>query len=108
LSPPQTFLSENKEYDVHAISVYDSVTFVLLVDNYGMPSFFPRMLFSVTNSKIPADWICNIFATGPIQLIIGPDFIAADLDSYNEMADQAWSKVEMLPRRIESSHEVDD
>jgi hypothetical protein len=99
-SPQQTRLSAAKEYEVHAVSVYNEIAFVLIVDDIDTPTFKPRVLFDVVDPTIPADWICNIFPTGPVQLVMGPPFVAKDLRSYDAMVDQESAEVRALWQRI--------
>ena len=100
VSPSQLILSESTEYEVHAISVFEGVTFFLIVDDHETPVFQPRTLFSVTDTSVPADWICNGFATGTLQLVVGPAFLAKDADSYNAMVDQRQLQVQSFWQRI--------
>jgi hypothetical protein len=99
--PTQIFLTPDEEYEAHAVSVYDGIVFVLIVDDLDTPSFEPRTLFDVVDPCIPDDWICNSFPTGPVQLIMGPPFVAKDLASNNAMADQDWGVVQLFWRRID-------
>src|SRR5258708_1620663 len=64
VSPSQTFLSSTKHYEVYAVSVYDTVVFVQVLDDLDTPVFLPRVLFNVVESTIPDDWICNVFPEG--------------------------------------------
>jgi hypothetical protein len=105
VSPTQLFLSVSRDYDAHAVSVYDGVSFLLVVDDKDTPVFLPRLLFEVLEPSIPRDWICNLFPCGPVQLVLGPAFLARDLVSYNAMVDQEAAQVENLWRRIESQRQ---
>jgi hypothetical protein len=102
VSPSQIFLSTVKDYEVHAVSVYDKIAFVQIVDDNDTPIFLPRVLFDVIDPCVPDDWICNVFPDGPVQLVVGPPFVAKDLISYNAMIDQEGAQVERFWRRIES------
>lgn len=94
VSPTQTFLSSDKDYEVHAVSVYDGVTFLQVVDDLETPIFLPRALFDVVDVRVPEDWICNVMPSGPVQLVLGPPFVATSLDSYQAMIDQRKAQVE--------------
>jgi hypothetical protein len=106
-SSSQAFFAEGNEYDVHAVSMYDGVTFLLVVDNLKTPSFHPRIAFDTISSEIPADWICSVFASGPVQLVLGPAFIARDVESYNSMVDQEMAQVERFWQRLEATTRLD-
>ena len=101
-SPSQTFLSLGKEYEVYALSVYKGVTFLLVLDDLGTPTFYPRFLFEVVESCIPNDWICNAFGCGEVSMVIGPDFIADSVEKYNDMVDQRMTSVDSLMKRVRS------
>lgn len=105
ITAAQTFLSEGKQYEVHAVSVYDGVCFLLVVDDLSSPSFEPRALFDVRDSSIPSDWICNTFPTGPVQMVMGPEFIARDVDSYDGMIDQREEQVARFWARIQAARQ---
>jgi hypothetical protein len=102
ISPSQIFLTAGRDYEVHAVSVYDRLVFVLVVDDKETPIFLPRTIFDVSDPGVPGDWICNVFPEGPVQLVLGPPFIAKDLDSYNAMIDQRMEQVTQFWKRVES------
>lgn len=103
VSDAQTFLSPDKDYDVYAISVYDGVVFLQVVDDKSTPAFLPRGLFDVVDTHVPEDWICNAFPSGPVQLVLGPAFVAATLPSYEAMIDQRQAQVDEFWKRVEGS-----
>lgn len=100
----QVFLSEAKPYAVYAISVYKSIVFLQIVDDLRTPQFFPRSMFEVQEPGIPSDWICNVFPEGPVQLVMGPPYVAKDLDSYNAMIDNNRLQMEELFKRVDSEN----
>lgn len=101
VSPSQVFLKGGTEYEVHAVSVYNRVTFLLVIDDLQTPVFLPRVLFAVVDPRVPDDWLCNVFPEGPVQLVIGPAFVAKDLAAYNGMVDQERLQVEALWERVD-------
>jgi hypothetical protein len=107
VSSQQMFLLPDNDYVVHAVSVFDKVVFVQIVDDKDTPVFLPRALFELVSADIPNDWICNIFSDGPLQLVLGPVYVAKDVDSYNAMIDQEFGQVEKLWRRVESDKDSD-
>jgi hypothetical protein len=100
-TPGQVFVSNGREYVVHCVSVYNNITFVQIVDDVQTPIFLPRVLFDVVDPSVPGDWICNVFAEGPVQMVLGPPHTAASLQAYVSMVDQDASQVERFWRRIE-------
>jgi hypothetical protein len=65
------------------------------------PSFRPRVAFDTIEAGLPADWICNTFSDGPVQLVLGPEFIAKNTEAYNGMVDHEMAQVEAFWRRVE-------
>lgn len=102
ISRGQIFLSPGKSYEVYVVSVYDGVVFMQVVDDLETPIFLPRTLFEVVDSQVPQDWICNAFPGGPVQLVLGPTFVAEGLGSYEAMIDQRRPQVEKFWRRVDS------
>jgi hypothetical protein len=102
IAPQQLFLSTATEYEVYAVSVYDGITFVQLVDDKETPTFFPRVLFDVVDTAVPADWICNVFPVGPVQFVLGPGFVAKDLAAYSGMTDQRLEQLTQFWKRVEA------
>ncbi len=88
VSQRQTFVTPERQYVVHAVSVYKKVTFFLIVDDLDTPVFLPAWVFSLTSREIPSDWICNAHLGDEVELVIGPDFIARDLTAYVSLVDQ--------------------
>lgn len=101
-SPPdQVFLKAGAEYEVFALAVFEGRLTLQIVDDLGYVSWEPAWLFYVIDSSIPADWICNFFREEP-SLILGPPFVARDVDSYASMVElesavvnQFWARVKL-------------
>src|SRR3569623_317575 len=97
--PSQVFLTLMKEYEVHGVSVYKGVTFVLLIDDTNTPAFFHRAYVEVVDSEVPNDWICNVFPDDPVQCVLGPSFMAKDLESYEGVVDLQATQMELFWNR---------
>ena len=53
-------ISEDKEYKVYGILIYEQLARYLLVDDNGIPSFFPSGLFSLFTGELEFDWkVCE-------------------------------------------------
>jgi hypothetical protein len=100
VSKTQTFVTPGKEYEVHAVSVYKKVVFLLLVDDINTPIFIPAPLFEIISSEIPSDWKCNLIGRLDLELIMGPDFLSKDLDAYIGIVDQDAELLTKLWNRI--------
>lgn len=108
------FLSANvpvtasKEYEVHALTTFNGVALLQIVDDLQYPSWQPAWLFKVIDTVLPSDWICNVFNDG--NVILGPSFIAQDEASYMSMVeldsdqvDRFWSRIESVSSKNASS-----
>jgi hypothetical protein len=78
-----------------------------VVDDLGYPGWKPAWLFDVIDSLIPRDWICSTFHDDP-ALVLGPDFIARDLEGYAAMVEldpeqvgRFWNRVGRPAKRNE-------
>jgi hypothetical protein len=89
----QLHLTFGKEYEVYALSFYDGVAFVLVIDDLDTPTFLPQVVFEMVNPTISASWICNFFPDCAVRLVAGPEFIAKDFESYNAMIDMEYEQV---------------
>ncbi len=98
----QNLVSPGKEYEVHAVAVFEGQVVMLVVNDLGHPNWRPAWLFDVVDSAIPTDWICSTFHDEP-SLVLGPDFIAGSVEEYNAMAELEPEQVERFWRRVKSS-----
>jgi hypothetical protein len=92
-------LTPGREYDVHAVSVYEGVASVLVIDDADYPGWLPTWLFTPTEHSIPSDWLCNSFPDWP-DLLVGPDFIAGSQEGYRAMVELELPQVLRLRLRI--------
>ncbi|MGA7124199.1 MAG: hypothetical protein WBY94_29120 [Polyangiaceae bacterium] len=95
----QSFIAPGKEYEVHALAVFRGVTAVQVVDDIDMPSWRPAWLFDVVDRSLADDWVINLFHEEP-SLVMGPDFIARDVESYNAMVDLDEDQLDRFWKRI--------
>ncbi len=106
-SPRQTHLSTTLDYEVHAVSVYDGIVFLLIFDDHRFDKFAPHVLFDVVDPSIPSDWICNTFPTDPVQLVMGPPFLAKDLRSYRGLIGRDGGQFDVLLQRLYAQEEAE-
>jgi hypothetical protein len=99
-SRTQTFVTPGRSYAVHAISLYEGVVFFLIVDDMDTPTFVPARLFTLDPSGMPPDWVCNASLPGGVDLVLGPDFIARDIDAYTSMIDQETDQIARFWRHV--------
>lgn len=102
--PAPASLTAGKQYEGYAVSVYQGVVFVLIDDDLQTIRFYPRSLFEVVDPSIPTDWICNTFPDGPVQLVMGPPYIAKDLQAYEDMVDSRRHSVDEFAARLRAAN----
>ena len=88
------------EYAVHAATSFDGVTLFQIVDDLRYPSWQPAWLFEVVDKSLPSDWLCNVLEDGSI--VVGPDFVAVNDESYASMVELECSQVDKFWARIEA------
>lgn len=112
LSPylKQRFVTPGKEYEVHAIAVFDAIVFIQTVDDVGNPAWTPSVKFDVSDFAIPGDWICNILTGQPaddVVMLLGPEFVAKSQASYAAMVELEADKVDQFWKRLDAIKKSD-
>ena len=99
--PEQLFITEGKEYEVHAIwtPATKGIVLVQIVDDLRYTSWLPIWLFDVQDPTLPDDWSCNYFRE-PDYVVLGPDFITRDEASYTAMVEHRPEQVQRFWERI--------
>jgi len=100
----QTFLTVGHEYEVQAVAVFKGSVALQVIDDLRYPAWEASWLFEVLDKTIPSDWICSVFEDEPI-LVLGPEFIAKDRDSYGAMVDLEADQVDRFWKRVGSDRE---
>lgn len=98
--PPNPPVSKLNVYEVHAVSVYDGVVFVLVVEDANTPIFLTSALFEMVDQTIPDDWVCRLFSEGGLRMVIGPAFIAGSLRGYTSMNDSEVAPIGAFWERL--------
>ena len=93
-----------EEYEVHAITVFKGIVKFQIIVWHG-PFLYPAVFFDVIDSSFPDDWVCRSFNNSHLQMVIGPEFMAKDIESFSAtveknlpQSDLFWERV----KRIES------
>ena len=97
----KTHISVERAYEVYALSVFKGVVFVQIVNDLEIITWLPAWFFDVTDPSVPRDWICSL-PMSDVQMIIGPDFVAADEASYSRMVELDAESVAAFWRRLET------
>jgi hypothetical protein len=95
-------VTPEREYEVHAISVYEGVVAFLVINDLDIPAWLPAWLFRVTDRSLPSDWICNSLPDWP-ELLAGPTFIADSQEAYAGMVELDSAQVGRLRQRAEGA-----
>ena len=107
LPEAQIFISEDKVYDVHAISVFEGKISLLVVDDLRMINWYPSWFFEISGSSLPDDWICNLFDGEP-TMVVGPEFVVKDIASYCAMVELEDEQVQRFWRRLDTRNQRQD
>ena len=83
----QTFVTAGRVYPVVGVSVYKAVSFYLVVDDLGMPQLIPSWCFNALPCPIPAGWVCTAGLGNGVELLLGPEFFASNLETYSAVVD---------------------
>lgn len=102
-----TEITLGKEYTVHAVSVFEGVVFVQLVNDVNIISWLPSWFFELSEATVPNDWICSL-PGGILQLVLGPMFVASDESSYNRMVELDPESVAAFWERADAITETND
>lgn len=99
-SESQTFLTVGREYEVHAIAVFDGLPSLQIVNDIDYPAWQSTWFFDAVDHALPRDWRGNFFRDEP-GLLLGPDFVTRDEASYGAMVElepepvgEFWERVE--------------
>jgi hypothetical protein len=100
-TPGQVFVTVGRQYDVHAIAVFEGVPMLQIVDDIRYPAWLPAWLFEVVDAALPPDWICCVFREEP-ALVLGPEFVAKDQQAYASMVELEADQVDRFWKRVEA------
>lgn len=103
----QSFITQGKEYDVHAVALFEGDLMVLVIDDLEYTSWRPVWLFDMCDSSIPVDWICNMFHDEP-AMVLGPEFIAKGIDTYSQMVEHDAAQVQRFWERIDALRRAEE
>jgi hypothetical protein len=97
-SESKTYITLGKEYEVYALSVFQGVVFLQVINDVDIIDWLPAWLFEVRDTSLPSDWIANLFQEEPV-LILGPEFVASDEIAYARMAELHPAALEKFRQR---------
>jgi len=103
----QTHLSLGMEYEVFALSVFQGVVFLQVVVDANHITWLPAWFFEVCEATVPGDWICSLPGES-LQMVLGPEFIAADEACYNQMVELDSKSVAAFWRRLEANAQTSE
>lgn len=92
-------VTRSREYEVHALAVYQGHTHYQVIADIDWPVWLPWCVFEVADSSVPADWRANSFPALGVQLVIGPQFVAGSEDSYQAMVESESGQLDLFWRR---------
>ena len=87
------------EYEVHAITVFQGIVDFQIIVWHG-PFLYPAVFFDVIDSSFPDDWVCRSFNDSHLQMVIGPEFMAKDIESYSATVEKNPPQSDLFWERI--------
>jgi hypothetical protein len=107
-SPPVKLdLTIGKEYDVYALALFEESLTLQIIDDLNYPFWFPASLFEIVDRTVPNDWIC-LLQNRSLRMVMGPEFIAKDEESYNSMVEIDLDAVKQFGNYVKGLKETDD
>jgi len=97
-------LTIGTEREVHAVSVFSGVVFLMVLNDLDFFVWLPAWLFQVLDGSLPSDWIIGVFDDDPVA-VIGPRFVAESLESYTRMVEEDPTLIRMMRDRID--HQIE-
>lgn len=97
----ETNITLGKEYEVHALSVFQGVVCLQIVGNVNIITWLPSWFFEISEATMPDDWVCCL-PGGDLQMVLGPKFLAADESSYNRMVELDSESVMAFWQRVDA------
>lgn len=97
----QTFLTVGREYEAQALIVFKGFPVLQVVDDHRRPSWYATWLFDIVDHVIPTDWICNFLHEEP-SMLLGPEFIVKDEESYGAMVELEADQVDRFWKRLDA------
>lgn len=97
----QTFVTVGREYEVHAMAVFNGNPLLQVVDDLGLPAWKSVWLFQVVSHDLPDDWLVSLFRGEP-AVVFGPEFLVRDEDTYSAMVELDSGQVARFWSRIDA------
>jgi len=85
------------ELEVHAIVVFEGRILFCVFDKFEDFTWDYPWMFEVLDGAVPDDWIVNCF-DGAVSMIVGPEFLAKNVEAYQEF-------VELVPEAVQRMRE---
>jgi len=101
-----TNITVGKEYEVHALSVFQGVVCLQIVGDVNIITWLPSWFFEISEARMPGDWVCCL-PGGSLQMVLGPEFIAADEPSYNRMVELDSKSVAAFWQRVDAKAQAE-
>jgi len=99
LESSQTLITVGTQYEVFALALFAGVPMLQIINDLGYPVWLPSWLFQVTDMLLPSDFLCNLLES-ELEMIIGPDFVSRDEDSYRRMVELDPTSVDAFWKRV--------
>lgn len=88
-------------YEVYAIAVFEGRVSIQIINDVDIIDWLPAWFFQTVDAAIPEDWIVKLL-DGNLQLVMGPDFVAADEAAYSRMVELEPEPVAAFWQRLDA------
>jgi len=75
--------------------------FFQVINDLDSPVWLPAWLFRVIENTIPSGWRFNVFGND-LEMVLGPEFVAADEQAYKRMVELYPAAVEAFWRNVKN------
>lgn len=82
-------------------------SFLQIINDAEIIDWKPAWFFDVCDETIPGDWICSLPGSD-LQIVLGPEFMAADESSYQRMVELNSESVAAFWSRLDSTETDND
>ena len=90
------------DYPVFGVGVYRGVVLFLLLDNVGLPSWYPADLFTIRDARVPDHWLSAVYPRNEIGLafLIGYEALIADDAHYDALLEREPDALAIFHRQV--------
>lgn len=89
-------LTIGKTYFVYALLIYDGLLRYLIVDDNGIPNFYPEYIFEIVDSKIICDWDIACYGINENEkqcIVVADKMLISQYEDLRDLIEQTNSSI---------------